>query len=470
MKRVCLLPMVLALVIPGFCATSESAGRGPEASAAPVADDPVVTRTLSDLLSSAPVSVSALPGFYEEIPPNLDGAVRFIGEENYSSATQALLAELPKTEGQREKARVTMWLGICRATEALDYPYGAWAIGTSASTYLRKAIEMDPKVFEASDVARLLAEMIANGWSNKGEAPDVGMTEAERIAQNSKRGVDAFFAGVMFKREAARVWFYGDTTPYDKKAFKWYSEAVAREPEKYEFWASYLPSCMPLGLHSHMSSETEKMWRHFAKLRNPMLGDQGPASLYLRTRQGYTMADDDKLLTDLEKQRPEEPFATFQYALWAIETTPTMAVERFEDFLKKVDKGDIKLQPREAGYRPSALYKLAFLYQDMKSPLVAYETYRKIREQYPNYAETNGNIAVLCGLLAEGETTGPKKLAYLEEGVAAAKTQEKFDYRGKASRKAMEVRRKLMQNVRKVREELGVGSSSVSTTRTAVAK
>lgn len=462
-----ILSFLLACAI-GHAATSSTAIVRQTPGAEGSADDTVVTRTLADLLKKDAVTSSGFSGFYEEIPPAIEPAVRMLGYEEYTSACEHLEKELSATNTPQERARILMWLGLVHGQEALDHPVGAWALGTSASKCLRDAISIDPKVYEASDVARTLSELVASGWSDTGETADAAMVAAEKKAETSRDPEDAFAAGVMVKRESARVWAFGDTSALDKRAFKLFARAVALNPEKYEFWSLYLPSLMPIGMHDLMTTESGKMFKHFRKLRTPLLGEQGPGQLHLRTRTGFTMADDDRMLNELAAEDPTAPWPQYQLALWAIETTPSLAVTRFEDFIRKVESGQIKLLPREAGYYPSAMYKLAFISQTEKSPETALDLYRKLLKVSPMYAEVNGNIAAICGLLSEKETTGPKKLALLEEGIAAARQQEKNNYRGKAMAKATEMRRRLQTMQRQVKEEMSTTGTVVAARETTI--
>lgn len=412
--------------------------------------DQLETRTLADLLSKTPVKGPNLPGFYEQIPDSIVPAVRLYGEENYTSAIPMLQSLLEKTTGTKERTRVMMWLGLILGQEALDYE--AWSYGTSATEYLRKAVAADPEVYEASDVARTMAEMIANGWSD--QDPSVGTENAVKQADKTHKALDYYAAGIMKKREAAKAWAYRDTTPMDRVAFQMFAKSVAKNPERYENWSGYLPSMMPVGLHDLMGTETERMFTHFKDLRNPLIGDQGPASLYYRTRMNYTMQDDEDFFKKLEKEYPDAPYGYFQAALFAIETTPSLAISRFEDFVKKVQAKQIKLQPKEQGYYVSALYKLGFLVQNEKSPEEGLKYYDQVKAISPTYAEVNSNVAALCGMIAEKETTGPKKLALLEKGVAAAKLQEKWNYRGKATLKANEMSKRFKSLIRAVKKEM----------------
>lgn len=407
------------------------------------AEDASTSVMLSSLLKKLPKADPKPENLFEEIPPNIEPAVRALGEERYSSATEILERELAKSSAGAERARVLMWLGLVHGTHATDYPKQRQDAGTSAGEYLRQAIQIDPRVRRAPDVARILAEVTAYGWSGSETDPNSDREEAEKMADASRDAYDFYMAAVMFRRESQRQWAFGDTTELDRRAFALFAKAVAREPQRYELWAGYLPSMMPVGMHEAMNVESYAMYEHFKALRTPAIGDQGPAALHVRTRTGQTMQDDDALMAESIKARPDDPYPYFQLALWAIETTPTLAVSRFEDFLDKVDKGTIKLLPREQGYRVSALYKLAFLRQNELGVKEGLIRYQRVHAISPTYAEVNGNLAVIHAVMSDEATDKQEKVRLMEKALEYARIQEGLDYRGLTLKKASELRRKM---------------------------
>lgn len=204
------------------------------------------------------------------------------------------------------------------------------------------------------------------------------------------------------------------------------------------------------------------MYPYFKSLRHPLLVDQGPASLYIKYREGWTMAEEDAFLEQVGAERPDDPFPPFQLAIWAIETTPSLALERLEKFVADLETGKYRLEPREEGYRPSAYYKLAFLYEDLKGTTEALAMYQRVKEIAPTYAELNGNIAGLYAKLAEEETTGPRKIELMELAVKHAREQAKYDYRGRAKEKATLLRRKLLKALPAVKREVNAGAAGRS--------
>ena len=416
-------------------------------------DDRPLSATLGDFLTTAPPLISAeLPGFYSEVPPALDSAVRRVCEDNYSSGVPMLLQELDKAKDPHDRARVLMWLGLSYGTQAMDYPNGGWTFGTSATLYLKQAIDADAEVYHAPDVARLLAEMIAQGWG--GEDPTAAVDKYERKAEQTRRSLDFFFAGVISRRLAARAWSYSDTTEQDKRTVSDFSKAVALEPTRYELWPAYLRALMPVSLHDLATTESYKMYAYFKPLRNPLLNDQGPAALLLQTASYRTMQGDDQFLTERAAMQPDSPFPLFERGMRAIETTATDALKIFPDFIERVRSGKIKLLPREQGYLPSAYYKLGFLQQQMGQVPAALETYLKLKEISPHYAEVDSNLAAVHAQLSESETTGPKKLELLQKATRYAADQEKYDFRGRAALKASELRQKLRQAARRVEQDM----------------
>jgi tetratricopeptide (TPR) repeat protein len=216
---------------------------------------------------------------------------------------------------------------------------------------------------------------------------------------------------------------------------------------------------MPVGMHDLATTESYKMYDHFKSLRTPTLGDQGPAFMLLQVASYRTMQQDADFLAALEKQTPDAPFPVFERAMREIETTPTDALKSFPEFIQRVKTGSIKLLPREAGYLPSAHYKLGFLQQQMGQIEEARDSFLRAKEISPTYAELNGNLAIVHAQLAEKETTGPRKLELFRKAVSYAAQQEKDDYRGKATLKASELRRKLNQAVRELQRSDEVTSA-----------
>lgn len=458
--------LLLALVVlPAWAcaATSESLTRQGvdvrEHSTLPWYEDQPVTRPLARLLP--PGKATAPSGFYAEIPPNLEPAVRRILSEDYAAADALLAAELEKAQTDREKARILMWLGLAAGQKTLDTPSEGHESGTSASMYLLRASRLDPRVLDAPDVIRTLAEMAALncGIRDFPEAPTVLEAAVEK-AEASKKPRDYFYAGMFAKRTAILLWAYGDTTQYDRRANRMLAEAIKGDPTNYEYWTQYLPSLAPIYEHEHKTTETIDMYPYFSSLRHPLLVDQGPASLMVKYREGWTMEEEDAFLEQAGRERPDDPFPPFQLAIWAIETTPSLAVERLEQFIADVESGKIRLEPREEGYRPSAYYKLAFLYEEEKGTTYAISMYEKVKEMAPTYAEVNGNLAGLYAKLAEQETTGPRKLELMEKAIELAREQAKYDYRGKAKEKANLLRRRLLRALPAVRREVLQGGSS----------
>lgn len=461
MRRFALSVLFTSFVTFGCVATSVAQTQAGATIAVPPKTAPAVpTTTLGDLLSSTPLSASACNGFYDQVPANLEQAVRYVAKDNYSSASEILLSELDKAKDPKERARVLMWIGLARGQEAMDNSSAGWALGTSSTQCLREAISLDPAVAEAPDVMRTLAEMVASGWST--EDPNDALKAAMDKAEKSRKSLDFYYAGVMQRRIAQRAWSYSDTTPMDQKAFSLFAKAVACNPERYESWAAYLPSLMPVGMHDLMATETEKMYSHFKALRCPLLREQGPAALHYRCRRSTSMQDDENYLESVAKLRPDDPFPYYQLALGAIETTPSLAVERFNKFLDMAKSGAITFQPRENGYLVSALYKLGFLAVHEQGTTAALAWYEKVKELSPMYAENNLNIAILAAQMAEKETTGPAKVKWLERAIDGARLQEKYNYRERASQKALQVRRRLQMDLRAVNEELATKKPQAS--------
>ena len=197
------------------------------------------------------------------------------------------------------------------------------------------------------------------------------------------------------------------------------------------------------------------MYAYFRGLRRPVFSDLGPAALFLRSQSGRTVQDDELFLNKLIAERPDDPFPHFELARMAIETTPALAVSRFEEFLDRIDSGRIRLQPLESGYRVSAMYKLAFLYQRERGIPEALDMYRRIVAISPRYAEANSNIAALCGQVAESMTTGPERIRILEDGIAAAREQERYNYLGRARANASDLRGRLRLLLLETKADLG---------------
>lgn len=429
----------------------------PQEGSAPISVVPA--QTLGDFLTTrTPIQSPHIPGFYSEVPPELDSAVRRLAEDNYSSAAAELQRHLEKAKDPRERARVLMWLGVTLGQQAIDYPSTGWTSGTSATLYLRQAIELDPEVFKAPDAARVLAEMIANGWS--GEDPLQALTRYEMKAEQSRDPIDFYLAGMISRRLSAKAWSYSDTTEQDKRTLVNLAKSVARDPERYESWVYYLRALMPVGLHDLATSEAYKMYEHFKALRTPLLADQGPAMLLLTSASGRTMEQDQEFLDALEREYPDRPFPLFEKAMRAIETTASDALVLFPNLIHKIEDGTIKLTPREQGYYPSAYYKLAFLKQQFGDLRGSLQDYLKVRQISPAYADVNANLAVVKAQLADEETTGPKKARLLREAIEYAAIQEKHDFRGKSALRAQELRMKLKQLLRDVERDIAEGKTT----------
>ncbi len=463
-SSVLLLLVSLLTPYPACSATTESLKGGTPPVRLQETPKPEVlhTQTLGDFLTTrTPMQTPHIPGFFSEIPPALEPAVRRLAEDNHSSATAELLAQLAITEDKRARARVLMWLGIALGQQAIDYPTMGWTSGTSATEYLKQAIELDAEVYRAPDAARVLAEMLANGWA--GEDPTDALTRYEKKAEQTRDAVDFYVAGIISRRLSAKAWTYSDTTEQDKRTLMNLSRAVAREPGRYETWTVYLRALMPVGLHDLATTEAYKMYDHFKALRTPLLADQGPAMLLLSTSSFRTMQQDQALLDGLERQYPDRPFAPFEKAMRAIETTAPEALVLFPNFIQKVKDGVIKLEPREQGYLSSAYYKLAFLKQQFDDLPGSLQDYLTVKEISPTYAEVNMNLAVIKGQMSEQETTGPLKAQLLREAIQHAAEQERHDFRGRSALKAQELRLKLRQMLRDVEKAMSASGSETTT-------
>jgi len=457
-----ILSLFIATPIVG--ATSESLKSSPPPARATTMQEKLDVKPtlLSDLLTTLPALKAAhVPGFYAEVSRELDGPVRRIAEENYTSAVLELEALLAKTTDKREQARLHMWLGIAHGQRAIDYPNMGWTSGTSATIHLKKAGELDDAIREAPDVARIFAEMIGNGWTE--EDPITALAGWEKRAEQTRSAIDFYIAGIISKRLSAKAWAYSDTTEQDKRTLKNFARAVARDPGRYESWAFYVKSLMPVGLHDLATTETNRMYEYFKPLRTPLLSDQGPAFLLMTTAQYRTMKMDEDLLDQMERNYPERPFPLFEKAMRAIETTAPDALKLFPEFLNRVQTGIIKMEPREQGYLPSAHYKLGFLKQQFNDIQGSLEEYTKVKEISPTYAEINLNLAIVKAQLSDQETTGPKKLQLLREAIDFATEQEKLDFRGRASLKAQELRLKLRQMARAVEKDMSEGRTGTTT-------
>src|SRR5690606_16483398 len=102
---------------------------------------------------------------YAAVPPPLEAAVRALAMDNFTSAAALLHAEKASASSAPDQARATMWLGLTCGLQAMSYPATAWQTATSATALLEEAIRLDPAIIDAPDVARIKAEMVANGWT-----------------------------------------------------------------------------------------------------------------------------------------------------------------------------------------------------------------------------------------------------------------------------------------------------------------
>ncbi len=409
--------------------------------------------TLSSFLENVPKPAGPdIDSFYAPVPPDLDASVRFLAMDNFTSAAAALQTEYQKYPDGKDRARVAMWLGINYGMQAISYPSSGWENGTSATTFLKEAMRIDPTVFEAPDVARVLAEMVAHGWAS--EDPATALQRAEQKAEETRRPLDFYFAGVISRRLAQRAWGYSDTTEQDKKTLSLFAKSIARDPSRYESWSAYLPALMPAGMHDLATSEAKRMYQHFGNLRTPLFGDQGPAVMSMSVSSYRTMEEDAALLKAVTDKWPDAPMPPFETAMRAIETTIPLAMELFPKLIQRFESGDIKPLPREAGYYPSALYKYAFLLSTVDQTTESLTYFHKVRDLSPSYAEVNMNIAVLLAQQSDKLTTGPAKLALLEESLKYAAKQEKLDYKGKSALKANEMARRLRSIIYRLKQAI----------------
>lgn len=455
----------MAAATAGFAANPPAGGpaRGPAAEQA--GPPPELTKTPGDFLKKEPYPSSGLPGFYSEIPANLEPAIRMAAEDNFASSTQLLQEELARATDAKERARILMWLGVTQAHEAMDYQAAAgwYGVATSSTRHLREAISLDPEVFKAPDVARTLGMMVGSGWAP--ETPEAEIEKSEKKGNKENSSVDFYYAGVILRRIAERSWEFSDTREDDERTLGLFARAVVRDPERYENWPLYLQSLVRLQMYDLVTTDGEKMYNHFKALRAPLFGDQGPAALYLKTRGDIPRPVAEQFLNELKAANPDDPFPHFTLAQIAMgadeeeQTTPTRSIKMFEDFLAALDRGEIKLLPREQGYRVSALYKLGYLHRLAGEPEKALAIYNRIKSISPAYAETDFNMAETYLQLAERATTGTEKLALLEKGRDAARAQAENDYRNRASLKADELRRRLSSQARRLKAELEQGSS-----------
>lgn len=407
--------------------------------------------TLADFLPTTTTMAETVPGFFNEIPSNLEPAVRAMAEENYTSAAAILEQELAKNPAGKELARIHLWLGMTYATQAIDYPTTGFQVGTSATQHLRKAFELAPESFEASDAARLMAEMVAHGWA--GQDPQVALTEAEKKADQSRRSIDFYYAGIIARRQSQLAWAHSDTSARDRQVLALLAKATARDPLRYENWSAYLRSLLPVGLHDLATSESPRMFRYFKPLRAPLLYDPGPAATMLAVGAGFNMEQEQQFLKDLVQERPADPYPRYQLALTAIETSPQLAIERFQDFVKSMEEGVVELKPREQGLKASALYKLGFLMLEFGTREQSLDYYRRVKAITPTYAEVNNNIAAVLGMMADEMTTGPQKLMVLEEAMEHVKVQEKWDYRGRTNRKTEHLRQRIEELLNAIKSD-----------------
>lgn len=434
-----------------------SDGVGQELTTGSEVAPPPGMRLLSELLADVEKPVGPeIDSPYAEVPEELDQAVRFLAMDNFTSAAAELLPIYEKYSEGPDRARVAMWLGLTYGIQAMNYPSTGWETGTSATTYLKEAMRIDPKVIEAPDAARVMAEMVAHGWAN--EDPATALQRAEHRAEETRRPIEFYFAGVISRRLSARAWGYSDTSEQDQRTLGLFAKSIARDPSRYESWSAYLPALMPAGMHDLATTEAEVMYTHFKNLRTPLLADQGPAVLKISTSSYRTMEGDMALLDEVAEQWPDAPMPPFEVAMRAIETTVPMALELFPKLIEKLENGELKPLPREAGYHVSALYKYAFLLQTVDRLDDSIEVYKQVRELSPGYAEVNLNLAILHALKSEQETTGPVKLALLQEALKFTEEQEKLDYRGQAALKADEMRRRLRSVIYRLRTSLEAGA------------
>lgn len=459
MRLLVLVSGLVLAVTPAFAAnppTNPVATPNAEVQAPP----PQLDKTPGDFLKPGPYPSASQTGFYHEIPANLEPGVRMAAEDNFASSTVYFEQELKKAKDDKERARILMWLGVTQAQEASDYQAAAgwYGVATTATKHLREAIKLDPEVFKAPDVARSLGQMVGSGWAP--ETPEAEIEKAEKKGKEQKSGIDYFYAGVVLNRIAQRSWEFSDTKEDDERSLGFFARSVVLDPDRYENWPMYLSILARLQMYDLLTTDGEKMYNRFRPLRAPLFVDQGPDALYLRTRGNVPRQIAEEYLNGVKKEKPDDPYPYFALALVQMgaeeqdQTTPSKSIQMMEEFLASIEKGQIKLMPREQGYRVSALYKLGYLYKRAGQFDKALQSYKRVQELSPKYAETDYNLAETYLALAESLTTGTAKLDYLEKGRNHARLQTENDYKNRASLKADELRRRISSVQRRAKSEI----------------
>ncbi|MBN1867434.1 tetratricopeptide repeat protein [Candidatus Sumerlaeota bacterium] len=352
---------------------------------------------------------------------------RMIARWNFAEAIPA--AEALLAEARDDKTRAAAHLLLARAYDVQGVEYREPEALSKARDHVSEAFRLNGDLRNELDVARLVAHVAAyrQPKSVSQEAIDAAQDNVTSFPQNAQ----AHFALGMTHHALAISGNYAYTKEEQDRerelAIASMKRAIELDPRRYEFWAYYVTALNNAGRKDEACCEAERM------MREADLAPEGRAPSTNCPWELYAAAvlEPEKYGDYLKEQQRQNPKdAELEYVLavrYQRDGTPERR-KALEEFLRKIESGDLVLPIWKSRLEVSALYMLADEYHRIGDLEKALAIYDRVVALSPDYAQVRYNRAAIRVEMASKTSDRAERRALLEQAKADADVQRDLHF------------------------------------------
>ncbi len=387
-------------------------------------------------LSSSSLAPTTVPGKGTSPSPTTltrENIQRMIARWNFVEAIPAAQSLLEKATDDTMRARAHLLLA--RAYGVKWMVYRDATARYEGEKHLEQAFALDPSLKNESGVAHLRAGLLV--YRQPKSVCQQPVREAQQEIKKEPNNAQAhFYLGMLHRFLATSPEFTTKKSEHHKHcalAINEMKEATRLAPKRYECWIHYLTVLDIAGRTEEAYRAGERMMKS-ANLSQELI----PANLsspyevmsYLIGKiKGGKQGNE--YLGKQAQLHPDDVDLQFRYALSYVTKDPTKCRQLFETLLENITSGRLAVPVWRSRIEVSALYKLAHLYNQAGDKKKALDTYKRIVELSPHYAEVRYNRGVIYRSMAASASTKAEKVALLQKAKEEFKAQLRVPWHNK---------------------------------------
>jgi tetratricopeptide (TPR) repeat protein len=340
---------------------------------------------------------------------------------NYEGAIPAAEALLSKAKDN--VSRATAHLLIARALAIKGIEYRDAIACETGKKHILEAFALAPSLKNEPDVANLRAQLMV--FQMPKTPCELALAEAHREAEKEPHLAQThFYLGLISFKLSFNDAFAptrDEKAKLSDLAISEMKKAVQLDPKRYEFRAYYITALLNADKKEEARRKAEDMMKS-ADLSPDKISPSCsiPDEVYAATLE-------EKAGTAHIRQQaakyPENAALQLAAATSYIQSEPVRARTMLQSLVDNIASGKISVPLLRSRVEVSALYKLGHLYSVAGEKKKALETYDKIVQLSPHYAEVHYNRGVVYYSMAQEAKAKEERTALLKKAKAEFETQ-----------------------------------------------